>query len=1009
MTVKHRHRYLQLCFSLAFLLTSQYALALGLGQARVESYLGQPLDIRVELISRSEAELATVTASMASAADHRVMGLPAPLVGLPLEFTVIRDLSNPHIRVTSRQPIREPVMQLVVEVVWAGGRMLKQYTLFFDPPTFPSAAPLPDSRTRPDPPAVSSVPSPPADNAITIQAAPQPQTRNQPMQERESSPFAGPAPQPVPERASTQNEPEAESSVDSRPLLQSSNPGPVSATVDTGPPFNPSAVPQQPPMSQQEIDPSVQSLDSLAGEATEQAPMEQMSSEQAAVQQVVVEQAPAEQEPTEQTLVEQASAEQEVIEQAPVEKAPLEQSTVPSAAVAATEPEPVLSVPPELEPSFPDEEPASAADGLEEHESTDAPLPTETEAPDLQMASSENRETDSQLATGASAQSQAPELETDELPPAPGVKTAEHNETVATISEGPENQQDESTTTAGDQEADPAVEEPGPTAAVVMDETDDESGQAQVPPSPEPAMPATEVSDEVQRLAELEEEGAREEPLVVAPAESLPEDSPPLEIDASQGSGDMAEEQLAEAEIETVPETGDETPVPAETSAGQALVARAESEPEEDAIALAEEVAREDDMPASNTAGEEVTDTGPVEAVEAESAIAEAINTEATLPEPGETGPLNPQPEDTAEQPVETDDGSVEQIAVNRKPEEFDQEPTAQLAAQEQVPGPVVPESIQEAPSGSEPAAGNEDLPPVDVVFRAVAAPAPASAIVPAQHSVAKGETLWSLSREWAKAQGVEVNQMMLAVQRQNPDAFIDGNINRMMAGSVLRLPPEQMAQQLSAREAMLEVLRQEQMLYAGSGGPKSADRLPSLADGAQQGNGRSATPNAMAAAPERSRLELVPPSDSADQDIQEFGQGNSGDVGVAVGESLVEELARTQEELVNARQENQYLTERIDELEGELGRLRNDVDGTVADTNLAELEQRLREERQSGNREVSGEPLLGPENERAWYARLGPWVAGLLILLVAWMVTMLRARSVRGESASSRSDSLTD
>ena len=46
-----------------------------------------------------------------------------------------------------------PVLQVVVEVVWGSGRMLRQYTLFLDPPTFQSAAPLPSSR-RPDAAAV---------------------------------------------------------------------------------------------------------------------------------------------------------------------------------------------------------------------------------------------------------------------------------------------------------------------------------------------------------------------------------------------------------------------------------------------------------------------------------------------------------------------------------------------------------------------------------------------------------------------------------------------------------------------------------------------------------------------------------------------------------------------------------------------------------------------------------------------------------------------------------------
>ncbi len=50
-------------------LFSPALLALGLGGAVVESYLGQPLDVRVELISQSNEELQSITAGLASAED----------------------------------------------------------------------------------------------------------------------------------------------------------------------------------------------------------------------------------------------------------------------------------------------------------------------------------------------------------------------------------------------------------------------------------------------------------------------------------------------------------------------------------------------------------------------------------------------------------------------------------------------------------------------------------------------------------------------------------------------------------------------------------------------------------------------------------------------------------------------------------------------------------------------------------------------------------------------------
>jgi len=135
--------YKQIQWALAGVLTlaSPVLFALGLGGASVDSYLNQPLDIRVELISRSGGELQSITAGLASVDDYELLGLSRSALTVPLEFEVVTDSGTPHIRITSRVAVNEPVVQVLVEIVWSHGRMLRQYTLFLDPPTFESAAP----------------------------------------------------------------------------------------------------------------------------------------------------------------------------------------------------------------------------------------------------------------------------------------------------------------------------------------------------------------------------------------------------------------------------------------------------------------------------------------------------------------------------------------------------------------------------------------------------------------------------------------------------------------------------------------------------------------------------------------------------------------------------------------------------------------------------------------------------------------------------------------------------
>lgn len=128
-------------FAMTLVPLSHAALALGLGDAEVNSFLNQPLDVRIRLISDSAAELEPVTAALASADDFAVVGLSRAAISVPLTFEVNRELADPHLRITSGLPVRDPVVQLVIEVNFSAGRMLRQYTLFLDPPTVPAQAP----------------------------------------------------------------------------------------------------------------------------------------------------------------------------------------------------------------------------------------------------------------------------------------------------------------------------------------------------------------------------------------------------------------------------------------------------------------------------------------------------------------------------------------------------------------------------------------------------------------------------------------------------------------------------------------------------------------------------------------------------------------------------------------------------------------------------------------------------------------------------------------------------
>lgn len=55
-------------------------------------------------------------------------------------------------------------------------------------------------------------------------------------------------------------------------------------------------------------------------------------------------------------------------------------------------------------------------------------------------------------------------------------------------------------------------------------------------------------------------------------------------------------------------------------------------------------------------------------------------------------------------------------------------------------------------------------------------------------HRVMSGETLWQIANRYASS-GTSIHAMAMAIQRLNPDAFRGGDMNRLLAGTTLRLP----------------------------------------------------------------------------------------------------------------------------------------------------------------------------------------------------------------------------
>ncbi len=123
--------------ALALLLLPQLSLALGLGDVRLNSRLNGPLDAEIELLGATAEELSTLKAQLASRETFARYALDWPAFLGSVTVTQVRGADGrTFLRLRSQDPINEPFVTLLVEVNWARGRLVREYTLLMDPPVF---------------------------------------------------------------------------------------------------------------------------------------------------------------------------------------------------------------------------------------------------------------------------------------------------------------------------------------------------------------------------------------------------------------------------------------------------------------------------------------------------------------------------------------------------------------------------------------------------------------------------------------------------------------------------------------------------------------------------------------------------------------------------------------------------------------------------------------------------------------------------------------------------------
>src|SRR5256885_2110799 len=106
------------------------AFALGFGDIRLLSPLNAPLDAEIELVDVTPEEMQSLQAQIASRETFAKYGLEWPVF---LSSVQVRAVHTPDgkevIKLKSTDSITEPFITLLIEVNWARGRSVREYTM----------------------------------------------------------------------------------------------------------------------------------------------------------------------------------------------------------------------------------------------------------------------------------------------------------------------------------------------------------------------------------------------------------------------------------------------------------------------------------------------------------------------------------------------------------------------------------------------------------------------------------------------------------------------------------------------------------------------------------------------------------------------------------------------------------------------------------------------------------------------------------------------------------------
>lgn len=121
----------------AMLVASLPAFAAGLGKLTVMSTLGQPFRGEIDLLAVDKKDLGSIRARFASFEAFKEAKIERVSVLSAMRFSVEQKKNGePYLKITSTKPVDEPFLDMLIELDWPAGRLVREYTILLDPPGY---------------------------------------------------------------------------------------------------------------------------------------------------------------------------------------------------------------------------------------------------------------------------------------------------------------------------------------------------------------------------------------------------------------------------------------------------------------------------------------------------------------------------------------------------------------------------------------------------------------------------------------------------------------------------------------------------------------------------------------------------------------------------------------------------------------------------------------------------------------------------------------------------------